>query len=149
MEGLSRSEVNSDSQLFLNRLEEHYADGNAEVPLRSKPELTINKLEVSQVPIKLGVIVDRSFINLIPKDGIVACSDSDPELFFANTSDVAPESEKEKVTRAKQICEICVVKIACLETALENDMRHGIWGGLSQEDRAGLIRQKKRLDRKS
>ena len=53
--------------------------------------------------------------------------DADPEAFFP---------EKGGSTReAKRICAACPVRDDCLQYALENDERFGIWGGLSERER--------------
>jgi len=58
------------------------------------------------------------------------CAQTDPEAFFP---------EKGGSTRdAKRICAGCDVKAQCLEYALENDERFGIWGGLSERERRKL-----------
>ena len=55
------------------------------------------------------------------------CAQTDPEAFFP---------EKGGSTReAKRICLGCEVKDSCLEYALANDERFGIWGGLSERER--------------
>lgn len=36
---------------------------------------------------------------------------------------------------AKSICGGCDVRQQCLEYALENDIRHGCWGGVSERER--------------
>lgn len=60
------------------------------------------------------------------------CAQTDPEAFFP---------EKGGSTReAKRICSGCEVKDACLEYALANDERFGIWGGLSERERRRLKR---------
>jgi WhiB family redox-sensing transcriptional regulator len=60
------------------------------------------------------------------------CAQTDPEAFFP---------EKGGSTReAKRICLGCEVKDACLEYALANDERFGIWGGLSERERRRLKR---------
>ena len=41
---------------------------------------------------------------------------------------------------AKAICRGCEVRVECLDWALANDERHGIWGGLSEMDRRRLRR---------
>ena len=47
--------------------------------------------------------------------------------------------EKGGSTReAKRICESCEVRQECLEYALANDERFGIWGGLSEMERRRL-----------
>ncbi len=60
------------------------------------------------------------------------CLQADPETFFP---------EKGGSTReAKRICAQCTVRIECLEYALENDERFGIWGGMSERERRRLKR---------
>jgi WhiB family transcriptional regulator, redox-sensing transcriptional regulator len=58
------------------------------------------------------------------------CAQTDPEAFFP---------EKGGSTReAKKVCVGCEVRAECLEYALENDERFGIWGGLSERERRKL-----------
>ena len=60
------------------------------------------------------------------------CAQTDPEAFFP---------EKGGSTReAKRICQACAVRVECLEYALLNDERFGIWGGLSERERRRLKR---------
>jgi WhiB family redox-sensing transcriptional regulator len=72
-------------------------------------------------------------------DGLLAwqdqalCAQTDPESFFP---------EKGGSTReAKRICVGCEVKQECLEYALMQDERFGIWGGLSERERRRLKRK--------
>lgn len=58
------------------------------------------------------------------------CAQTDPEAFFP---------EKGGSTRdAKKVCGACPVKQQCLEYALSNDERFGIWGGMSERERRRL-----------
>ncbi len=58
------------------------------------------------------------------------CAQTDPEAFFP---------EKGGSTReAKKVCLSCDVRGECLEYALANDERFGIWGGLSERERRKL-----------
>ena len=58
------------------------------------------------------------------------CAQTDPEAFFP---------EKGGSTReAKRVCLTCDVRGDCLEYALMNDERFGIWGGLSERERRKL-----------
>ena len=58
------------------------------------------------------------------------CAQTDPEAFFP---------EKGGSTReAKKVCLSCEVRAECLEYALANDERFGIWGGLSERERRKL-----------
>jgi WhiB family transcriptional regulator, redox-sensing transcriptional regulator len=59
-----------------------------------------------------------------------ACLDTDADCFFP---------EKGGSTRAaKRICQTCTVQAECLDYALANDERFGIWGGLSERERRRL-----------
>jgi WhiB family redox-sensing transcriptional regulator len=61
------------------------------------------------------------------------CAQTDPEAFFP---------EKGGSTReAKRICVGCEVKQECLQYALMQDERFGIWGGLSERERRRLKRK--------
>ena len=63
------------------------------------------------------------------------CAETDPEAFFP---------EKGGSTReAKRVCTGCAVRAECLEFALTNDERFGIWGGLSERERR-LLRLQRR-----
>ncbi len=61
------------------------------------------------------------------------CAQTDPEAFFP---------EKGGSTReAKRVCLSCDVRVECLEYALSQDERFGIWGGLSERERRRLKRK--------
>ena len=61
------------------------------------------------------------------------CAQTDPEAFFP---------EKGGSTReAKRVCATCEVREECLQYALANDERFGIWGGLSERERRKLKRR--------
>jgi len=58
------------------------------------------------------------------------CAQTDPEAFFP---------EKGGSTRdAKKVCASCTVRSECLDYALANDERFGIWGGMSERERRRL-----------
>lgn len=60
------------------------------------------------------------------------CMGVDPELFFP---------ERGASTReAKEVCRGCVVRDDCLEYALANGEKFGIWGGLSERERRKVRR---------
>ena len=61
------------------------------------------------------------------------CAQTDPEAFVP---------EKGGSTRdAKRVCGVCPVREECLQYAMDNDERFGIWGGLSERERRRLRKQ--------
>lgn len=55
------------------------------------------------------------------------CTQSDPDLFFPERGGSSRE--------AKRICNDCPVRSMCLDWALNNGERFGVWGGTSERDR--------------
>ena len=86
-------------------------------------------------PVRLGVPGvraggDQEDDNPLSWQTDALCAQTDPEAFFP---------EKGGSTRdAKRICSSCEVRSQCLEYALANDERFGIWGGLSERERRKL-----------
>jgi WhiB family redox-sensing transcriptional regulator len=70
-----------------------------------------------------------------------ACLDEDPELFFpiGNTGPAILQIEE-----AKLVCRRCDVSDQCLQWALESGQDHGVWGGLSEDERRALKRRNAR-----
>jgi WhiB family transcriptional regulator, redox-sensing transcriptional regulator len=60
------------------------------------------------------------------------CAQTGAEFFF-------PEPGS-SVREAKRICGLCPIRSVCLEYALDNDERFGVWGGLSEKERLELRR---------
>ena len=103
----------------------------------------VSKLQNTQVPsnwfvdpVHLGI----PGVRRIEDDEALAwqadalCAQTDPEAFFP---------EKGGSTReAKRVCEGCEVRSECLDYALANDERFGIWGGLSERERRRLRKQR-------
>ena len=85
-----------------------------------------------------GVTDDAVLLELITDEAMewqerALCAQTDPEAFFP---------EKGGSTReAKRVCLSCEVRVECLEYALANDERFGIWGGLSERERRRLKKQ--------
>ncbi|MBH1934273.1 WhiB family transcriptional regulator [Streptomyces sp. AV19] len=64
---------------------------------------------------------------------LAACRGEDPEIFF--------EALPGFVDSAKQVCGRCQVVELCLERAMANGERFGIFGGLTAEERRALRRK--------
>ena len=65
-----------------------------------------------------------------------ACRDHDPELFF-------PVGRGDPWQLAAiRVCRGCPVRDRCLTWALDHDVAHGVWGGLSEEEREMIARRR-------
>jgi len=60
------------------------------------------------------------------------CMGVDPELFFPERGSSTRE--------AKEVCRGCVVRAECLEFAIANSEKFGIWGGMSERERRRVRR---------
>lgn len=70
-----------------------------------------------------------------------ACFTADSSL----TSTMYPtHAEGDDVDRAKAVCAGCPVRDECLEFAMATNQDHGVWGGLSEQDRRRLRRSRRR-----
>lgn len=67
------------------------------------------------------------------------CRDTDPELFFPIG---ATGMALVQIDRAKEVCGECIVRSACLDFALGTNQDSGVWGGLSEEERRVIRRQR-------
>jgi WhiB family redox-sensing transcriptional regulator len=65
-----------------------------------------------------------------------ACRGVDPDIFY-------PVSDEE-AEAAKAICAQCLVREACLEYALANRERDGVWGGATERERRRIVRQRRK-----
>jgi WhiB family transcriptional regulator, redox-sensing transcriptional regulator len=66
-----------------------------------------------------------------------ACRGKDPDIFY-------PRNEEEAAV-AKRICARCIVSEACLQHAIANGERDGIWGGATGRERRRMIRQRRQI----
>jgi WhiB family transcriptional regulator, redox-sensing transcriptional regulator len=64
-----------------------------------------------------------------------ACADAPAELFFSN--------DEEDQREALALCEACPVRSECLEHALATNEQYGIWGGVREQDRRRLNRERR------
>ena len=60
------------------------------------------------------------------------CMGVDPDLFFPERGSSTRE--------AKEVCRGCVVREDCLEFAIANGEKFGIWGGMSERERRRVRR---------
>ena len=109
----------------------HTNNGRASIETPRRPQLSL-----VPAPIDVAPAIPALPAMLTPEDDLwqekALCAQTDPEAFFP---------EKGGSTReAKRICLGCEVRDACLDYALANDERFGIWGGLSERERRRLKR---------
>ncbi|MFE6486765.1 WhiB family transcriptional regulator [Streptomyces sp. NPDC057757] len=61
------------------------------------------------------------------------CRTGDPEELFV---------EGAAQNRAKAVCTGCPVRTECLAYALDHRIEHGVWGGMTDRERRGLLRRR-------
>jgi len=67
-----------------------------------------------------------------------ACRGMDSEHFF-HPPDERNAAREKRIAAAKAICRSCPAVQSCLDHALQVREPYGIWGGLSEDERAGLL----------
>lgn len=60
------------------------------------------------------------------------CAQADPDAFFPDSGG--------STRNAKKVCRMCDVRAECLQYALHHNIRDGIWGGLSEQERRVMRR---------
>lgn len=63
------------------------------------------------------------------------CAQADPEAWFPLKGG--------STRQAKDVCAHCPIREACLEVALANGYREGIWGGTSWLERKRMLRDRR------
>lgn len=66
--------------------------------------------------------------------GEAKCQSADPEVFFPEKGGSARD--------AKRVCRDCSVRVQCLEYALNNEERFGVFGGMSERERRHMQRDR-------
>jgi WhiB family redox-sensing transcriptional regulator len=65
------------------------------------------------------------------------CKGMDTNFFFP------PGSDPSKIKQAIAFCKTCPVKTPCAQYAIDNNINHGVFGGLSIRSRTKLKREQK------
>ena len=74
--------------------------------------------------------------------GRAACRGPQAAVFFPPTHAERKEEKLARETRAKAICKTCVVRVECLEYAIQIREPHGIWGGLNETERKQVVERR-------
>jgi WhiB family transcriptional regulator, redox-sensing transcriptional regulator len=92
----------------------------------------------------VGRRIERVFKNVDERMEWLAtarCIGEDPDLFFPiGVTEIAVE----QTSRAKAICATCPVLEECREWSLATAQDAGVWGGLSEEERREIRRERRR-----
>lgn len=64
-------------------------------------------------------------------------------MFFGPDGERQPERDLREA-RSKALCADCPVRVDCLNYALSRPEKYGVWGGLSEEERAAERRRRMR-----
>ena len=73
-----------------------------------------------------------------------ACRDTDPDLFFP-VGQTGPAIDH--IASAKAVCFTCDVRVECLEYSLMTNQDAGIWGGLTEDERRKIRRERRKQRR--
>jgi WhiB family redox-sensing transcriptional regulator len=68
---------------------------------------------------------------------LASCRQTDDELF-------PPEPDRPTTTAAKKVCARCPVQAACLAEAIRRREPHGVWGGMTPNERRAYARHLRR-----
>lgn len=78
------------------------------------------------------------FPEFVRRDGArAACANVEPELFWPMS--YANEAE---VERARAVCRRCPLQPDCAEHAIEHELDHGLWAGMTPDERRAERRRR-------
>jgi len=66
-----------------------------------------------------------------------ACREVPTRFFFPEVAD-----DPRSAAYVAMFCDLCPVRSECLEWALTNHERYGIWGGKTETERRAILRQR-------
>lgn len=61
------------------------------------------------------------------------CRDEDPDTLFVQGA---------QQRDAREVCRACPVRTECLAHALDNRIRFGVWGGMTERERRALLKRR-------
>ncbi len=93
----------------------------------------------------LTALIDAPSEPTVWRNG-AACRDTKPDLFFPVGQTGAAI---EHIANAKAVCDSCAVQVECLEYALMTNQDAGIWGGLTEDERRQIRRERRRQAREA
>ena len=95
-------------------------------------------------PLLHDVVADLLLPDLDPDSGPLAWQDKALCAQVGFGEDLWFPEKGGSTIEAKRTCRSCEVRDECLEYALDNDERFGVWGGLSERERRHILRKRNR-----
>ncbi len=86
-------------------------------------------------------LIEALAVDLLSWQDFANCRGADADLFF-------PERGA-STRKAKAICAACQVQEECLEYAITEGEKFGIWGGLSERERRKIRKQRAKIGRQA
>lgn len=83
--------------------------------------------------------------HVLPADfgkGTPACRDVDPELFWPPSADTSAPAVRAQIREAKAVCRGCPIRRSCQAWSIPREGA-GIWGGLTEAERAQRRRRRR------
>ena len=113
--------------------EYHPGNGNFSQPMSDE-----TRRYLARRALRTSVEIDEGTVepshNVSEWRNSAACLSEDTELFF--------RQKDTDVNKAKEVCDVCLVKDVCAEYALSGGIGFGVWGGLGERDRAAILRRR-------
>ena len=69
---------------------------------------------------------------------LAACRGMDVEIFYHPARERCRQ-KNQRITQAKAVCQTCPVITECATWALQTREPYGVWGGLSEDERADIL----------
>ena len=119
--------------------EDWFVEPGARTPDTLPDPLAFDANDLTPLPTDNSAVSPLSLLFGAAEDGELSwqdqalCAQTDPEAFFPEKGGSSRE--------AKRVCASCDVRSDCLEYALANDERFGIWGGMSERERRRRTKQ--------
>ena len=77
--------------------------------------------------------------------GVARCRGTDVVALFFGPEGETESARRLRERKAKVVCASCALRVECLDYALQNPSKYGIWGGLNRAER--VIERRRRARR--
>ena len=94
---------------------------------------------VGAVRANFNGVTSHDRVTLLARHGLCAQPERDPETWFSDRSRGGQSRVRDR-REAARLCDGCPVLRECLEYAVATRQSYGVWGGVSERDRAALTR---------